>query len=75
MIEARIVEASDDFFKNLGVRFGFRTWRRRAAPQGSRGNLGAELGQHRPGGRAAPVVTGTPSSPATACKSICPPSA
>jgi len=23
MIEARIVEASDDFFKNLGVRFGF----------------------------------------------------
>jgi type IV pilus assembly protein PilQ len=63
MIEARIVEASDDFFKNLGVRFGFAQLGAARGPQGSRATFGAELGNTgqaaREGGTQ--IVTGTPS--------------
>jgi type IV pilus assembly protein PilQ len=58
MIEARIVEANDQFFKNLGVRFGFSHLGGARAPQGSRVNVGAELGNT---GQAAGLVSGTPS--------------
>jgi type IV pilus assembly protein PilQ len=57
MIEARIVEASDDFFKNLGVRFGFLQLGAARGPQGSRLATGAELVNT---GQAAGIVTGTP---------------
>jgi type IV pilus assembly protein PilQ len=57
MIEARIVEASDDFFKNLGVRFGFLQLGAARGPGGSRVSTGAELVNT---GQAAGVVTGTP---------------
>jgi type IV pilus assembly protein PilQ len=54
MIEARIVEASDDFFKNLGVRFGYHDLAGgRPAVSGSRiavgGGLG-DVGGHAGGG-------------------------
>jgi type IV pilus assembly protein PilQ len=57
MIEARIVEASDDFFKNLGVRFGFLQLGAARGPGGSRLSTGAELVNT---GQAAGLVTGTP---------------
>jgi type IV pilus assembly protein PilQ len=57
MIEARIVEASDDFFKNLGVRFGFLQLGAARGPGGSRISTGAELANT---GQAAGLVTGTP---------------
>jgi type IV pilus assembly protein PilQ len=57
MIEARIVEASDDFFKNLGVRFGFLQLGAARGPGGSRVSTGAELVNT---GQAAGIVTGTP---------------
>ena len=58
MIEARIVEASDDFFKNLGVRFGFLQLGAARGPGGSRVATGAELVNT---GQGAGLVTGTPS--------------
>jgi type IV pilus assembly protein PilQ len=62
MIEARIVEASDDFFKNLGIRFGFAQLGAARGPQGSRATVGAELGNTgqaaREGGTQ--IVSGTP---------------
>jgi len=57
MIEARIVEASDDFFKNLGVRFGFLQLGAARGPGGSRVATGAELVNT---GQGAGLVTGTP---------------
>src|SRR6185503_6649329 len=62
MIEARIVEASDDFFRNLGVRFGFSQLGAARGPGGSRVTVGAELGNTtvaaREGGNQ--IVNGTP---------------
>jgi type IV pilus assembly protein PilQ len=62
MIEARIVEASDDFFKNLGIRFGFAQLGAARGPGGSRVTTGAELGNTGQAAREAgtQVVTGTP---------------
>jgi type IV pilus assembly protein PilQ len=62
MIEARIVEASDDFFKNLGIRFGFAQLGAARGPGGSRVTTGAELGNTGQAARDAgtQVVTGTP---------------
>ena len=62
MIEARIVEASDDFFKNLGVRFGFAQLGAARGPGGSRLTTGAELGNTGQAARdsGTQVVTGTP---------------
>jgi len=62
MIEARIVEASDDFFKNLGVRFGFAQLGAARGPGGSRSTFGAELGNTGQAARegTTQVVSGTP---------------
>src|SRR5262249_4112700 len=57
MIEARIVEASDDFFKNLGVRFGFLQTDPMRSPQGTRLTGGAGL--QNPA-QAVGLVQGTP---------------
>ena len=57
MIEARIVEASDSFARNLGVRFGFSHLGGARMPQGARANFGAELGNTA---TAAGLVAGTP---------------
>src|SRR3954468_5556891 len=56
MIEARIVEATETFTRNLGVRFGFAERSGRSA-QGARLNVGAELGNNAV---AAGLVSGTP---------------
>jgi type IV pilus assembly protein PilQ len=72
MIEARIVEASDDFFKNLGVRFGFCSSARRAAQAAVGSATGAELVNT---GQAAGVVTGTPVINGTVCRATCRPTA
>jgi type IV pilus assembly protein PilQ len=62
MIEARIVEASDDFFKNLGVRFGFAQLGATRGPGGARVTTGAGLGNTGQAGREGntQIVTGTP---------------
>jgi len=57
MIEARIVEADDSFFKNLGVRFGYTVLGGLRGPGGSRITPGAELQNTA---QAAGLVQGTP---------------
>jgi type IV pilus assembly protein PilQ len=57
MIEARIVEANDSFFKNLGVRFGYTVLGGLRGPGGSRLNPGAELQNTA---QSAGLVQGTP---------------
>src|SRR4051812_6669574 len=57
MIEARIVEATETFTRNLGVRFGFAERNAGRNVQGARLNVGAELGNTA---TAAGLVAGTP---------------
>lgn len=59
MIEARIVEASDAFAKNLGVRLGYLSREQRT---GSQNNL-AIGANYQNTGQAAGVVSGTPTMP------------
>jgi type IV pilus assembly protein PilQ len=58
MIEARIVEATETFTRNLGVRFGYAERNAGRGMQGARLNVGAELGNTA---QAAGLVAGTPS--------------
>jgi type IV pilus assembly protein PilQ len=61
MIESRIVEASDTFSRNLGVRFGYsedaRGGNRRWIGGGVGAGIGADLGNN---GQTQGIVTGTP---------------
>ena len=57
MIEARIVEATETFTRNLGVRFGYAEKNAGRSVQGARLNVGAELGNTA---TAAGLVGGTP---------------